>query len=426
MSTKNSRRNPSVGNRTRTTANLSRSALENQSDMYSRSSSSVRRSAGRTKSSFRRTKKKPDPKIMMAAILTGVVMLVIFIVMIASSGKKKDKDKTASEESSVSVQTETSSADTEGENEDERVRSTQAVPIESQPQDAHSFGKADAEYLQNALFVGDQRTVGLCTSQYFKGVNYLAAANVTNADLAFLSVDMKEQGKHTLNEVLSSKNPKYIYIMSGINGIKNGPQQCINEMKSVIEVIRLCCPDSIIFLESNIKYSKAAEGDFVSMGTNANIENYNEMLKSLADGQQIFFLDIAKLFEKDYALATAASRDGANLVDEAYQAWADYIINNAYMANTSGASAPSTADNTLFMKDIDWSQYDENGLPIEEVVLSDEYENTEEEGDTDEDEWTDEDYDEDEYYDEDYEDEEYYEEDYEEDYDEDYDDDWEE
>lgn len=190
------------------------------------------------------------------------------------------------------------------------------------------FVTADMTYLDDALFIGDSRTVGLqsysditnadffCTvgMNVFKIYNETATVNGVNTDLKTL---------------LTSNKYGKVYIMLGINELGYNRNTAFEKYKELINTVLNYQPDAIIFIQANI-HVDAERSSKDNIINNAGINEFNGMLMSLENKQNIFYIDVNPLYDDESGnLSTIYSSDGIHLHAKYFSIWRDFILSKA-------------------------------------------------------------------------------------------------
>lgn len=211
--------------------------------------------------------------------------------------------------------------------ETEQIPETE-TQIEEEVVQEKTFHEVDSSYFSDALFIGDSRTVGLCN---YGGLEAEFYANVGMSVYklwkeAFCEVD---GALMTLEDALKVKQFGKIYIQLGINEAGTGTTESFCKVyQETLEKIRELQPDAIIFVQSIMKVGKEkSEKDPVFQ--NDKIQERNDAIAQLANGTDIFYLDINEvLCDEDGALMSSLSFDGVHLLGSKYSIWAEYLMLN--------------------------------------------------------------------------------------------------
>ncbi len=204
-------------------------------------------------------------------------------------------------------------------------------------------------YFDDALFIGDSRTVGL--SEYceeLKGhATFYAKVSMTIYGFnkkEFVVVPIRtEEGvevpedqlpkeKVTIEEALTRKQFAKIYIMLGLNELGSGTAESFtNSYGEVVNRIRELQPDAIIIIQGimHVTHSKSSNDRVFK---NSTINDRNAMLQTLADGEHVFYVDMNEATDDENgALGHDLSFDNVHLKAKSYSLWYDYLKNHAFV-----------------------------------------------------------------------------------------------
>lgn len=180
--------------------------------------------------------------------------------------------------------------------------------------------------MDDALFIGDSRTLGLSEYAGIKGADFFSNVGMSVYNIHKDTVSVPTVGKVTLTELLTNKNYGKIYIMLGINELGYHFNQTIGKYQELIEFIQKKQPDAIIFIEANLHVTKerSASDDVVN---NLAIDKFNTTLSELVDGKTLFYLDANTLFDDSEGnLSSDKSADTTHLYAKYYAEWGKWII----------------------------------------------------------------------------------------------------
>lgn len=209
--------------------------------------------------------------------------------------------------------------------------------IEELPEEPASpqFVQVDRSYFDDALFIGDSRTVGLDLYGDLGEADVFADEGMTAFRIWKVQIPFGEQEEYTLQEVLEAQKYGKIYIMLGINELGYHFDKVIEKYRETLEMVRQLQPESIIYLQANLhvteKYA-AYEPTF----SNENINRINENIAGLADGQGIFYLDPNELFDDEKGnLDKNYTTDEIHLQGQYYDDWIEWMCQKAIMQETA-------------------------------------------------------------------------------------------
>lgn len=196
-----------------------------------------------------------------------------------------------------------------------------------------TFQTVDESYFQDALFIGDSRTVGLRDYGRFEtGPTFYASKGLTIFKL--LTDEIVEQEgqrkKITVEEALGQKQFQKIYLMVGINELGTGDAERFEQAyREVVERIRELQPDAIIYIQSILKVTqeRSEQGDYIN---NEGVIARNEAIQMIADGETIFYLDVNEaVCDESGCLNPEYSGDGVHITAKYIYLWKDYLMSHA-------------------------------------------------------------------------------------------------
>ncbi len=239
------------------------------------------------------------------------------------------------------------------------VPATEEVTTEPPPPEP-VFVESDASYFDDALFIGDSRTVGLNEYGTLKNADYFCSVG-----LASYKIDSEYINGYSIYDMLSSKQYGKIYIMLGINECGNDFNYTVDSFSNLISTIREYQPDAIIYIMSSLHVTamRQSQGDAI---TNENINNLNAAQAEFADDQTIFYLDVNEIFDdSDGNLMAECSNDGVHVLAKYYQTWCDWLCLNTVPVETVGETTTeisSETETTFFYQTDEYVSPDENNL----------------------------------------------------------------
>ena len=144
------------------------------------------------------------------------------------------------------------------------------------------FTTVDASYFDDALFIGDSRTVGIAEYGSLKNATYFADVGLNVYVAQTKAIAVKNVGTVTLPQLLSQKTFGKVYIMLGINELGNDLDDITAKFSSLIDTVRAAQPDAIIFVEANLHVGPSRSSTDATFN-NPRIDKLNEKLAALAD-----------------------------------------------------------------------------------------------------------------------------------------------
>ena len=267
---------------------------------------------------------KKKIKIILIALLITVLLELIALVgfkayqiINASLNQETNeiakKEKTEKKEDNNKESTASSTSST--------IATSSSISSESE------LGPVDPSYFDDALFLGDSRTVGLRAFGSFVNSSYFAKTGIS-VNSFFIYPALDENTGLTLTQTLLQRQYKKIYIMIGVNDAAIIPLEDFEtQFFDAIRQIQELQPDAVIYIQSILGVTKNKELGDPYHYSNAKVLERNELLKSRCDGKSLIYLDVFSVFS-DYEgyLNSLYSNDGLHLNSSDYQAWCDYLL----------------------------------------------------------------------------------------------------
>lgn len=211
----------------------------------------------------------------------------------------------------------------------------EATVDEAPPEDVEeelkypTFFEADRSYFDNALFIGDSRTVGLYEYGDLGNAIVLADSGMSVYKVFKQSFRLSSGESMTLEEILTKKQFGKVYVMLGINELGYDFDQTINLYKDMIEYIGTSQPDALIFLQANLHITEK-KSQSSPIYNNANINRFNYEVQQMADSKRLFFLDANELFDDENGnLSVEYTVDESHVLGKYYADWVDWILCHA-------------------------------------------------------------------------------------------------
>lgn len=203
---------------------------------------------------------------------------------------------------------------------------------EEEPQEV-VYHTVDDSYFDDAVFIGDSRTVGMYEYGGLEETStFYASTGLTiykMFDSAIVSVPGQKK-KITVEEALSEKQFAKIYLMIGINEMGTGTvESFMKAYGEAVQHLQELQPDAVIYLQAIMKVTteRSEQGDYI---TNEGIEARNAEIAKLADDQKIFFLDVNPLIcDETGGMVSSYTYDGVHLKAQYIPIWLDFLKEHA-------------------------------------------------------------------------------------------------
>ena len=191
------------------------------------------------------------------------------------------------------------------------------------------FYHADVSYFDDALFIGDSRTVGLYEYGGLGNAEVFAHSGMSIYKVFKEEFELQSGEMATLETALRTKQFGKVYIMLGINELGYDFEQTVGRFSEAISLIQQLQPEALIFIQANLHITndKSEESDLFN---NTKINDFNQAVGELADGKRIFYLDVNPLYDDENGgLAEEFTSDHAHILGKYYVDWVDFILQNA-------------------------------------------------------------------------------------------------
>ena len=189
------------------------------------------------------------------------------------------------------------------------------------------------DYFNDALMIGDSRTVGLSLWSPLVGkTNFfckesMSVFGIMTKELNYTGMN-GESGSTTLDQLLSTHTYRKIYISLGINEMGYPIMKYYNGYRALMEKIHAAQPNAIIFIEGNL-HVDAAHSQTDPTFNNTSMVLRNTAIASLANGRDTFYIDPNKeVCDGDGNLIADYTTDGIHLKAAFYKKWVDVLRDN--------------------------------------------------------------------------------------------------
>jgi len=208
-------------------------------------------------------------------------------------------------------------------------KNASGLEADSDMKPAPEFYHADVSYFDDALFIGDSRTVGLYEYGGLGNAEVFAHSGMSIYKVFKEEFELRSGEKTTLETALQTKQFGKVYIMLGINELGYDFDQTVARFSEAIAFIKEWQPEALIFLQANLHITNKKSEDS-DLFNNTNINLFNQAVSELADGKQTFYLDVNPLYDDaDGGLSEEFTTDHAHILGKYYIDWADFILQNA-------------------------------------------------------------------------------------------------
>lgn len=253
---------------------------------------------------------------MMKKVCSGVLLLLLAAAVALSACGCSGKASAGTESSAPATTAQTAS-------------SSATAPASSAATKPSTAASNEPFTMEDALFIGDSRTVGLMEYAGLKS-DFFCNVGMSVYSIHKKPVSVPNVGKVTLNELLSHKKYGKIYLMMGINEVGYQLEQTVGKYRELIDTIRRAQPDAYVFVQANLHVTgeKSAKEKYVN---NPSLNRLNAELKKLADGNKVLYLDANQKYDDDKGnLKASLTSDGVHLYAKYYVEWAQWISDESH------------------------------------------------------------------------------------------------
>jgi lysophospholipase L1-like esterase len=177
----------------------------------------------------------------------------------------------------------------------------------------------DPKYFANDLFIGDSIMTGLSGYGYIPADQVFAKIGLNPSTVLTESV-----GEYTLLQKVQSMQPIRVFIMLGSNGIAYLSASSMAEyMVQLCDEIQTASPGADICIVTIPPVTAAYEANLTEYSvSNANIDEYNALLKTVASDNGCRLIDLHSRLSDDegYLSDKYAEADGMHFLSDAYTA----------------------------------------------------------------------------------------------------------
>ncbi len=198
-------------------------------------------------------------------------------------------------------------------------------------------------YFDDALFLGDSRTEGLFLYSGLKtGMPYTSVGATVESVFTKETFQTKNGGKVPLLDAMAGQDCGKIYIMLGVNELGwTKTQNYHDQYAKLIDRLRADHPEAKLALQSlpPVSAKQDAKKTYVN---NERIRAYNEVIRTLAEEKECYFLDVAScLTGGDGVLPVKQTTDGVHFNTAGCRTWLDYLRTHSLEDDAIAAAQPA-------------------------------------------------------------------------------------
>lgn len=199
----------------------------------------------------------------------------------------------------------------------------------------YAFTEVPQEYFDDALFIGDSRVTGVELYSGWDNLTYYAEGGMTIYNM-FQSKTAQVDGQTlTIEEALQKRSFGKIYLEIGINEMGTGNVDSFMEAyEAAVAHLRELQPDAILYV-CGIMYVKQSKSESDPIFNNPAIQERNDRIAALADGESIFYLDINEVVTDDTGnLNPDYTWDEVHLLGKYDVIWLEYFSSHGIVKDS--------------------------------------------------------------------------------------------
>lgn len=193
----------------------------------------------------------------------------------------------------------------------------------------YNFVNVDESYFDDALFIGDSRTVGLRDyTDLSEHADFLCETSLT----VYKVLDESFPQMGTVAEVLAAGDYGKIYIMIGINELGSGTTETfMAKYTEIIDTLHALEPEAMIFIQGVMRVT-GSKDQTDAIFNNSNINARNNAVATLADNIQIFYIDVNEvLCDEQGNLNSNYTFDQIHLLGVYNDLWKQFLLSHGVL-----------------------------------------------------------------------------------------------
>ncbi len=189
---------------------------------------------------------------------------------------------------------------------------------------SYEFTTVDESYFDDALFIGDSRTVGLRDyTDLSEHADFYCETSLT----VYKALTQKFKGKGTVEEALMTNTYGKIYIMVGVNELGQGTtENFMEEYTKVVDRLHELAPEAKIFIQGIMRVT-GTKHNSDDIFNNNNINARNNAIATLADNEQFFYIDVNEaICDEEGNLNAEYTHDQLHLLGMYNDLWKEFLM----------------------------------------------------------------------------------------------------
>lgn len=190
----------------------------------------------------------------------------------------------------------------------------------------------DESWFDDALFIGESRTMGLRGYGRLGNADYFCAECLTVYGVLGISASDVNFPEQSLESLLSWRSYSKIYIHLGINEVGGDLDAFAAQYRKIIDLIRKKQPDAHIILQAVLALSEGYSSN--PSFSRENVQAMNDRIAALAEEEGLLFSDVNRLMaDENGYLRRELTFDGCHLYAEGCRQWAQWLLEEAKTLN---------------------------------------------------------------------------------------------
>ncbi|MBO4846557.1 MAG: hypothetical protein J5525_09655, partial [Lachnospiraceae bacterium] len=277
---------------------------------------------------------KHEMAIAIGLILVFILTTTAILYVCFAGDRKPDESETVSEDTSYSgiFDTDESGQIVKSTRNTRKTVTTTTSGGEVKEEEYKTVLEYNADtkpgYMNNCIFLGDSRTVAMVSYGFVSDENVLAKVGISHQAVMSTTFTQNSGKQYTIAQYLKSHKAPVIYIGYGVNGMNGNEEQYEKSYKEVVEKIMDLAPDSEIVLMAIWPVNDY--GSYKNTVRNEWVNKYNDFLKTLAEYEGIFYLDVDTILRDSDGQIKGEydAGDGLHYRACAYTVILEYIIHH--------------------------------------------------------------------------------------------------
>lgn len=190
----------------------------------------------------------------------------------------------------------------------------------------YEFTQVDESYFDDALFIGDSRTVGLRDyTSLPEHADFYCETSLT----IYKVLEEDFNGLGTIREAIEAKDYGKIYLMVGINELGRGTtEDYMEKYTEVVDTLRAWEPDAKLIIQGVMRVS-GEKNSKDPIFNNSNINARNNAVATLADNKDIFYIDVNEVVcDEEGNLNEEYTFDQIHLLGVYNDLWKEFLLSH--------------------------------------------------------------------------------------------------